>query len=249
MPFQDPDLLLRLLLAHFIADFLTGTEPSPSTKGNLLSRPKFYLHIGLVGALTYALAAHQWSNWWLPLTLMILHAAIDWGRAKVGKDTTAVYLIDLSLHLLTILICWLLATTNTFHQLLQLVTAFFQSSRAQLILLGYIVVSIPGGHLIGYLTSRWREEMTAFEEDPSVDESLQNAGRWIGILERVLILTFVLAGDWRPIGFLLAAKSVFRFGELKESQDRKRTEYILIGTLLSFTLSITIGLLIQYLAA
>lgn len=38
------------------------------------------------------------------------------------------------------------------------------------------------------------------------------------------------------VGFLLAAKSVFRFGDLRDDQDRKRTEYVLIGTLLSFGL-------------
>jgi hypothetical protein len=40
----------------------------------------------------------------------------------------------------------------------------------------------------------------------------------------------------------LAAKSVFRFGDLKESKDRKLTEYILIGTLLSFGIAIASGI-------
>ncbi|NLX81670.1 MAG: DUF3307 domain-containing protein, partial [Proteiniphilum sp.] len=54
--------------------------------------------------------------------------------------------------------------------------------------------------------------------------------------------TFILVGRWEGIGFLLAAKSVFRFGDLKESKDRKLTEYILIGTLLSFGIAMGIGL-------
>jgi hypothetical protein len=32
------------------------------------------------------------------------------------------------------------------------------------------------------------------------------------------------------IGFLFAAKSILRFGEIKDSQHRKMAEYILIGT-------------------
>ncbi len=79
------------------------------------------------------------------------------------------------------------------------------------------------------------------------DDSLKDAGKWIGIIERILVLTFTLAGKYEAIGFLLAAKSVFRFGDLKEAKDRKRTEYILIGTLLSFTISIMLGLIINYL--
>ncbi|MFW5760036.1 MAG: hypothetical protein ACOCXH_03530 [Cyclobacteriaceae bacterium] len=46
---------------------------------------------------------------------------------------------------------------------------------------------------------------------------------------------------------MIAAKSVFRFGDLKEAGQRKRTEYILIGTLISFTLSILFGIFTKYL--
>jgi hypothetical protein len=70
------------------------------------------------------------------------------------------------------------------------------------------------------------------------DGSLSRAGRFIGILERLFVFVFVVSGQWQAIGFLIAAKSVFRFGDLKESKDRKLTEYILIGTLLSFGIAI-----------
>jgi hypothetical protein len=43
------------------------------------------------------------------------------------------------------------------------------------------------------------------------------------------------------IGFLLAAKSVFRFGELTKAKEVKITEYVLIGALSSFTIAILIG--------
>ncbi len=75
-------------------------------------------------------------------------------------------------------------------------------------------------------------------EDSEKDDSLSRAGRFIGILERLFVFVFVVSGQWQAIGFLLAAKSVFRFGDLKESKDRKLTEYILIGTLLSFGIAI-----------
>jgi hypothetical protein len=45
------------------------------------------------------------------------------------------------------------------------------------------------------------------------------------------------------VGFLITAKSVFRFGNLKESKDRQLTEYILIGTLLSFGIAIITGII------
>jgi hypothetical protein len=69
---------------------------------------------------------------------------------------------------------------------------------------------------------------------------------WIGILERILILIFILVGQFAAIGFLIAAKSIFRFNDTREDGNIK-AEYFLLGTLVSFTLAIVIGLLIKYL--
>jgi hypothetical protein len=52
---------------------------------------------------------------------------------------------------------------------------------------------------------------------------------------------FVLIGHPESIGFLIAAKSIFRFGEIKESKHRMDAEYIIIGTLMSFGYGILIA--------
>jgi len=44
---------------------------------------------------------------------------------------------------------------------------------------------------------------------------------------------------------MLAAKSIFRFGDLSRAQDVKLTEYVLLGTLLSMVLSLLIGLSVR----
>lgn len=66
-------------------------------------------------------------------------------------------------------------------------------------------------------------------------------GNGLGILNVSFILTFILTGNAEGIGFLLAAKSIFRFGELSKAQEIKTTEYVLIGTFASFTIAILIG--------
>jgi hypothetical protein len=68
------------------------------------------------------------------------------------------------------------------------------------------------------------------------------AGKWIGYLERILV-TFILTGNIEGVGFLLAAKSIFRFGELSKASEIKPTVYILIGTLASFSIAIIVGLI------
>ena len=78
------------------------------------------------------------------------------------------------------------------------------------------------------------------------EASLENAGAYIGILERLFVFMFIITNHWEGVGFLIAAKSVFRFGDLSKAKDRKLTEYILIGTLLSFGLAILIGVGHEY---
>ena len=51
----------------------------------------------------------------------------------------------------------------------------------------------------------------------------------------------MLVGCMEGIGFLLTAKSVFRFGELTKAKEVKITEYVMIGTLSSFTIAILLG--------
>lgn len=86
--------------------------------------------------------------------------------------------------------------------------------------------------------TRWKLD----EKDTGID-SLKNAGKWIGMIERLLVFVFIISGNFNAVGFLLTAKSVFRFGDLSKAKNMKLTEYVLIGTLLSFGIAILVGLL------
>ena len=65
-------------------------------------------------------------------------------------------------------------------------------------------------------------------------KSLPQAGHIIGIAERVMTFLFVILGQYEALGFLIAAKSILRFSD----KDTSRTEYVLVGTLLSFMIAI-----------
>lgn len=91
--------------------------------------------------------------------------------------------------------------------------------------------------MIGQLTSQWSKKI----DDP--ENNLANAGKWIGIAERVIVLIMVLQNQYSAIGLVIAAKSILRFSE-KDRQEVK-TEYLLIGTLLSIGIAILTGLLVK----
>jgi hypothetical protein len=80
------------------------------------------------------------------------------------------------------------------------------------------------------------------EHSGEVDEKEYNTGRVIGMLERILILFFVLANQFAAIGFFIAAKGFTRF---KELDNKKFAEYFLIGTLLSSLFAVGTALLIK----
>ena len=241
MEIQQIDILLRLIAAHLLADFVFQTSKIVKGKRKGLTSRHFILHIVIVGLLTYILLA-DWTNWWAPLVMMVVHAFIDLGKLQFKKESIYLYLADQLLHGLSIIALWLLLSTNTLGKLWKFLTALSISNDLLLLVISYSVVSVPVAVFIGYLTQSWSKEI-----DIKQNDSLKNAGRTIGIIERILILTFVLLKQWAAIGFLLAAKSVFRFGDLKEGKDRKRTEYILIGTFMSFTFAILIGIVFLFL--
>jgi len=109
---------------------------------------------------------------------------------------------------------------------------------AVILLIGWLITAPLGGAVVGRITRRYTI--------PS--DGLPGGGRTIGLLERTLILLLILAGEPGGVGFLIAAKSILRFDAAsKGAEDRETTqkisEYIIIGTLASFTWAFATGFL------
>lgn len=119
------------------------------------------------------------------------------------------------------------------------------------VLVGWLIIVFPVGGLIGQYLKR--------REPPEYKSpGLEKAGKVIGRLERTIILVFYLGGSLEGIGFLVVAKSIYRFGDLKkgyengeETDEEESTfsisEYIILGSLLSYTAAIIGGILIKVL--
>jgi hypothetical protein len=114
------------------------------------------------------------------------------------------------------------------------------SKESLFLILGILTVTSVSSIIMKMIMSKWE-----LEEDNSND-SLKSAGLYIGILERLFVFGFIILNQWGAIGLLIAAKSVFRFGDLSRAKDRKLTEYMLIGSLISFGLSILVGIAYIY---
>ena len=227
-------ILIKLLFAHFIGDFVFQPKSWVDNKAkNKIKSPYLYSHILIHGLLTL-LVLWNFDNWLLPILILVSHFFIDLSKLYFQNESNKAkwFFIDQGLHLIAIIVIW----SIMFKPDLNFV-GLFSSIKLWIYTTAILLITIVAGIMMREFMSIWSKD---FKD--SNDESLSSAGMYIGILERLFIFVFVITSNWEAIGFLLAAKSVFRFGDLKEGKERKLTEYILIGTLLSFGIAIAIGM-------
>jgi len=74
----------------------------------------------------------------------------------------------------------------------------------------------------------------------------EKGGKVIGYLERSLIFLFIFIGQPMGVGLLITAKSILRFGEIKDRENRMEAEYIIIGNLMSFGYGMFIAYLTKF---
>jgi hypothetical protein len=190
--------------------------------------PIFWYHIALTTL--FATAFTGFDSWWMAPAIFVFHGAIDVWKSY-QKDNLTHFIADQALHGLSILLLWGIRFPHLW-QIKWHLPAGFSETQVLTVALSALFLSVPAGICIGKLTQRFRDQIPTLK-----DESLENAGTWIGILERLLIYFLVLIQEFEAIGLLVAAKSILR---LKEG-ERKMSEYVLIGTLLSISLALSLG--------
>lgn len=229
-------IFLRLLLAHILADFIFQSSKMVIDKEHKkIASKRLYLHI-LVHILCYYLLLWDLHWWHVPLLIALSHYAIDLGKLyfQNKRNGRLLFFLDQGLHLVVLYAASLYISGETLQQITL-------DSDLLLILVAVLFLTQPSSVIIKTLISIYTPKTEMEKED-----SLQNAGKYIGMLERILVFTFIATGHWEGVGFLIAAKSIFRFSDLTQAKDRKLTEYILIGTLLSFGLAILCALVFLY---
>lgn len=226
-------LIIKLLTAHVIGDFVLQPDNWVNSKKNKQHKSiHLYLH-GLVHLISLlVLLEFNWSYWLSIITIVISHLLIDLIKLNLDEkiNSRLLFSIDQLFHLSIISI----VVFVNYPYKLELEKIY--SIESLLLILALLTVTFVTSIIMKIIMSKWE-----LKEDNSED-SLENAGKYIGILERLFVFAFILLNQWSAIGLLIAAKSVFRFSDLSRAKDRKLTEYILIGTMISFGLAISIGL-------
>lgn len=231
-------IFIPLILAHLLGDFIlqpnSWVADKEKKKGSSIY---LYIHVLLHIILAFVFLWDR-NLWWIALIIGVTHFFIDWAKLnfQTAKTKRTWFFIDQIAHLFVI------GLITIFYFPFFKWEDFFNLRNLELIT-AFVFLTVPSSILIKTIISIWTP--VTIEESKIQTDSLVNAGKYIGILERLLVFIFILVNHWEGVGFMIAAKSVFRFSDLAEAKQRKLTEYVLIGTLLSFGIAVLTGILVK----
>jgi hypothetical protein len=217
-----------LICAHIFADFLLQTGKMANNKRNL---SLLFLHAAIHAVVSWLLL-QAWAYWQVPLYLFAVHALIDYLKERFMEKSYRSFIADQTAHLFSlVLLSFLLAEQHFMPEL----SGFLY--KATVVLAGLTAAIRGSGFLINLVTK------DILEKNQLNPDGLIDGGKLIGQLERGLIFLFIFINLPTAIGFLVTAKSILRF---EEARKQKLAEYILIGTLLSFSTAIAIATLTMW---
>lgn len=230
-------IFTQLILAHLLGDFILQPNSWVADKENRkLKSAYLYFHVLIHTVLSF-IFLWDLKLWWVAVLVGITHFIIDACKLSFQNIQTKKtwFFIDQALHVAVIGGVSLYFSEFNFE--------FLKDQEFLKILMAALFLTSPASIFIKLLLSSWTP--VTEEENNLQSESLSSAGKYIGILERLLVFTFIVVNHWEGVGFMIAAKSVFRFSDLAQAKQRKLTEYVLIGTLLSFGIAVLAGILIK----
>jgi hypothetical protein len=244
---------LALYLAHLLADYVFQTRRLVEQKRR--GKSAAYLLHGLIHYLSAVIIAgfvlrgslFSLRTHLVIAALTLVHLLIDLAKIQLARkypisDGTWAYAGDQLLHFLTVsLAAWMLSPAVPFSEL----SALFQGARAipnkfLAVPVIYVGVVFGGGYLIRFLVRSLAEGVKSHSQEKAT-EQLQDAGLYIGWLERFLVITALLLQSPATVGLILTAKSIARYPEFKSEHF---AEYFLIGTLLSISMALLGGALL-----
>lgn len=230
-------IFTQLILAHLLGDFILQPNSWVADKEHRKLKSSYlYFHV-LIHTILSFIFLWNLKLWWVAVLVGISHFIIDACKLSFQNNQTKKrwFFIDQVLHVAVIGGASLYFSEFEFD--------FLKNQDFLKILMGALFLTTPASIFIKLLLSSWTP--VTEEEGNIQSDSLSSAGKYIGILERLLVFTFIVVNHWEGVGFMIAAKSVFRFSDLAQAKQRKLTEYVLIGTLLSFGIAVLAGILIK----
>lgn len=226
-------LLILQFIAHLLTDYTFQSSQSAKNKNQYGFKSSFLKWHILITFFTSWILSFQVVFAGAALIIAVTHWLIDGFKVYLNKYAERyAFFIDQVLHLLVIGL--VVFFYQQYFEIRPLINIYFDEN-ILLITAAYLFAAKPANVLIKEVFKLYQVNFNHNNED------LPNAGRLIGITERWLVLTFILLKEFEAVGFLIAAKSILRF----KDDSALKTEYVLIGTMLSFGIAIAVGIIVN----
>ncbi len=237
--------LTLLVLGHVLADFVFQSRRMVAAKdrpGGLL------LHGGLVFVVhtVVYLPLLSLASLAAILGVSVVHVLVDAAkRARVRRrrDGLSLFLLDQAVHVFVLLGVWafLLSQPDVLAAGFLAFEAFEAWADLLTVIALLIIVVAFNGSGAAAVVSLILADTPAQGGDLDAGSGQGDGhGRRIGMLERWLVVLFVLVGAWIGIGLVVAAKSIARFDRIR--QEPLFAERYLVGTLGSLLIAAVSGI-------
>lgn len=228
-------LIILQFIAHLLSDFILQPQNWCDKKDKKIFTPYLFYH-GAIVLITSYILSFDFGFWKAAILLTLIHFIIDGVKSYIipKAKIESLFFTDQFLHLITIIgIVLIYDCTFGIHFLFELET------KTLAIIAGFLLCTKPANIIIKFLFRAFSIETPVESTDNGEEKSLPNAGKLIGITERLIALALILLGQYEAVGLIIAAKSILRFNATQKS------EYVLVGTLLSFGIAAFAGIVIN----
>lgn len=249
------EYLILLLLAHIVGDFYIQTDNIANKKEESIKWVLIHSFYYWITFLIISLPVISWEIVYGVTIAAALHALIDVmkylyingikrkNRINMVKDRN-IFLGDQLLHFICLaLISYIFVLKNDPISLCSTFSQFFNiAGISEMTMVSWglalLIIHRPSNIAISKLLAKYKPEIN---EDEKIKDN--NAGRFIGTVERIIILIFISIGQYSAIGLVLTAKSIARYDRISKEKDF--AEYYLLGTLISTFIVIVVSFVIR----
>ena len=215
------------------------------------------LHLGAGGVVVIILVATAWlccglisRAWWEKSLRIRQWARVGRGASKSGRDQLEplIRLACASLLLLAVALCVVASQPLG-----------SQAAKMSAVVGVVVLLTVPANRVVADILAVARHssqrsvkavavgcELSQESGKQDEMEGSMRGGRWIGPLERILILLLASVEAPAAIAAIVAAKGVIRFPEISQDKAGQKAEEFLIGSFVSWILAVLGAVIIHF---
>lgn len=225
-------MILSMFLAHLVGDYILQWNSLAYWKSRALAGVS--AHCLIVASVTWLFALPFDPLWGGVLVISLLHFAIDATQLKLKPPVPPLtrFAIDQAAHGAVIMLTLAYGGYLDLSGATAVLQQLMHNQRLLLMLTGYAFVTMPAWVVIKF---------TAYGLVTGAAPEFRTDSKYIEILERLLITTFVVLGQFYLVPLVVAPRLFTRIPHLSGNHE---TAVYLTELLVSITLAVVVGLLL-----